>query len=662
MGIMTKKKYLKSRSFFLIIIFALIAISCFVFLHQKELAQAKELYIAQTDSHVFETAAIIHEKFKTAYETVRTVSLLPGVIEIESPGQLLASDTKGSIQQLYNNAFLNIQLSEIYILPKNFDYLKTNPVTNKKEEPLAIFDELVTKSGASPSNKGKGFVEEVESYEYELYKQQFQYFNNFYPTNTNFKRLEIPMLSGAEIITCDNSEFSQFDLDKHDDSGRKGIVFTVPKYNKSGNLNGAVSAVLRSNVIEKFLPVGSFGLINRDYKNKIIKSPSESWRSSIPDFESKKINPKLIYSKIVPINTSDLHKWELWVALPDSLFFQTEIYKKVQTIFKIELIAIFLFVLLMIKTTFTDFKNNNKIEQLATKLVLSADQLNSTADELNNASQSIKKANEQQTTSAVYIASVVTDMTEMTKKSSENVEVLLRITERNSSATNQSQKNISDLTAVLLELEKTELQILQQIDENGARLNEIMRFISEIKSKTNQIDDIVFQTKLLSFNASVEASRAGEQGKGFSIVAEEVGKLAAISGLVSKEIKDMLTDGIEKVGNLVENNSKEMRELLSESGKNIDQGSLLSNKCVSELKAMASISEEVQFKTIIIRGVIKEQELALLDITESSSFFKESINTNIAKNNKTFEIAKELISDSRNVNDVIILLNQITKS
>jgi methyl-accepting chemotaxis protein len=350
------------------------------------------------------------------------------------------------------------------------------------------------------------------------------------------------------------------------------------------------------------------------------------------------------------------------VALPDSLFFQTEIYKKVQTIFKIELIAIFLFVLLMIKTTFTDFKNNNKIEQLATKLVLSADQLNSTADELNNASQSIKKANEQQTTSAVYIASVVTDMTEMTKKSSENVEVLLRITERNSSATNQSQKNISDLTAVLLELEKTELQILQQIDENGARLNEIMRFISEIKSKTNQIDDIVFQTKLLSFNASVEASRAGEQGKGFSIVAEEVGKLAAISGLVSKEIKDMLTDGIEKVGNLVENNSKEMRELLSESGKNIDQGSLLSNKCVSELKAMASISEEVQFKTIIIRGVIKEQELALLDITESSSFFKESINTNIAKNNKTFEIAKELISDSRNVNDVIILLNQITKS
>ena len=76
-----------------------------------------------------------------------------------------------------------------------------------------------------------------------------------------------------------------------------------------------------------------------------------------------------------------------------------------------------------------------------------------------------------------------------------------------------------------------------------------MVLISEIGNKTKVINDIVFQTKLLSFNASVEAARAGEHGKGFSVVAEEVGNLAHMSGNSAKEITQLLESSINRVNN-----------------------------------------------------------------------------------------------------------------
>jgi methyl-accepting chemotaxis protein len=59
-------------------------------------------------------------------------------------------------------------------------------------------------------------------------------------------------------------------------------------------------------------------------------------------------------------------------------------------------------------------------------------------------------------------------------------------------------------------------------------------------TKTKSINDIVLKTQICSFNASVEAARAGQYGKGFSIVADEVGRLAKITGLAAKEIDDLI--------------------------------------------------------------------------------------------------------------------------
>lgn len=79
-----------------------------------------------------------------------------------------------------------------------------------------------------------------------------------------------------------------------------------------------------------------------------------------------------------------------------------------------------------------------------------------------------------------------------------------------------------------------------ELEKSEQDLNNFLEIFGQIKAKTEVINDIVFKTQLLSFNASIEAARAGQHGRGFAVVAEEVGQLAEVSGKASGEIASLL--------------------------------------------------------------------------------------------------------------------------
>jgi hypothetical protein len=500
--------YLKSKSFYAITIISLILVITIFAIREKDIEQAKEVYVTQNDITTTQVANTIEQKIKTSYETIRTVSLLHGVRKIESAQQVLPLDTIASIQQLYNNAFLNIQLSEIYIIPNIFNSQNINQSSKSLDKPIAAFDEFITKNvvenesdiDLDDQKKHKPLaIPEIENYEYEQMTEHLKTFNNKYPTNTDFKKLEVPMLSGSEIITCDNSSFSEEDVKNNDNHNRNGFTFTVPKYNFKGKLNGAVSAILRTKVLESYLPPENFAIINRDYKNQIINSPSQTWLNSLPFFTAGKNNSNIIYSKIYSLKTPDLRPWELWVALPDAIFYNSDVYKKIQTLFWVEFISSILFILCLYKITYNTFERNLELRRVSKILLTLANELESASSQLTLSSNAIITSGSHQTRLAGYISNVVKGLDNMTFRSLESLETLLRTSETNLKSTSMTY-NIFSAQDITDSVARNELsENLKLLSDSAEKVQaKIMSIQGSLKEQSLDLNDITESSTLFN--------------------------------------------------------------------------------------------------------------------------------------------------------------------
>jgi signal transduction histidine kinase len=199
------------------------------------------------------------------YRGLRTIARLPGVRAIDRHGTNFG-DARIGAQEVYNNLAETVKVSEVYILPMDFDPDSIDPVTGKLQEPIVTFDELIVGRSAQLDRDSEGEhkktatkIEEIEIFEYRLMREQIIDFKSKYPTEESVSGLGYPALFGREVITCDNTKLSE---SNPNDEDRKGLVYSVPFYRPDGQLGGIVSAVVLTSTIRDQLPVGAYQLSN----------------------------------------------------------------------------------------------------------------------------------------------------------------------------------------------------------------------------------------------------------------------------------------------------------------------------------------------------------------------------------------------------------------
>ncbi|MDR2087839.1 MAG: methyl-accepting chemotaxis protein [Clostridiales Family XIII bacterium] len=250
------------------------------------------------------------------------------------------------------------------------------------------------------------------------------------------------------------------------------------------------------------------------------------------------------------------------------------------------------------------------LNSLFGEIGMSASQVSSGASQIAQASTNLATgASEQAATIEEFTATV----TEVHRMADENTKMATEVLQD----VQESSRMMDECTSAMDRM----LHAMQDIDEKSQHISNVIKVI----------DEIAFQTNILALNAAVEAARAGQHGKGFAVVSDEVRNLASKSAGAAKETADLIESSL----------------------RSVSEGNAIVAKVNDSLRAVGAISDKNAASVEKLYGGSTQQSGSMAEINTAITQLSSVVQANSATAEQTAASAEEMSSQSTMLNNIV---------